>query len=43
MNLKAYLATRQKLVDRNFDDFTPEYKAQIDEYFKKTGSAPKKN
>jgi hypothetical protein len=34
---------RQKLVDRNFDDFTPEYKAQIDEYFKKTGSAPKKN
>lgn len=34
---------RQKLVDRNFDDFTPEYKAQIDEYFKKTGSTPKKN
>jgi hypothetical protein len=33
---------RQKLYDRNFDDFTPEYKVQIDEYFKKTG-APKKN
>jgi hypothetical protein len=33
---------RQKLIDRNFDDFTPEYKEQIAEYFKKTGSAPKK-
>jgi hypothetical protein len=33
---------RQKLVDRNFDDFTPEYKAQIDEYFRKTSSAPKR-
>jgi hypothetical protein len=32
---------RQKLVDRNFDDFTPEYKEQISEYFKKTSGAPK--
>ena len=32
---------RQKLVDRNFDDFTPEYKEQITEYFKKTSGAPK--
>jgi hypothetical protein len=32
---------RQKLIDRNFDDFTPEYKAQIEEYFKKTSSLKK--
>ena len=32
---------RQKLVDRNYDDFTPEYKEQIEEYFRKTGTAPK--
>ena len=29
---------RQKLIDRNFDDFTPEYKAQIEEYFKNEDS-----
>jgi len=32
---------RQKLIDRNFDDFTPEYTEQIKEYFQKTGSTPK--
>jgi hypothetical protein len=36
------LELRQKLVDRNYDDFTPEYKEQIEEYFRKTGTAPKK-
>ncbi len=30
---------RQKLVDRNFDDFTPEYEAEIREYFKKTSAS----
>jgi hypothetical protein len=32
---------RQKLIDRNFDDFTPEYEAQIQEYFRKTSTPPK--
>jgi hypothetical protein len=35
------LEIRQKLVDRNYDDFTPEYKEQIEEYFRKTGTVPK--
>ena len=33
---------RQKLIDRNFDDFTPEYKDQIEEYFRKTSTTPQK-
>ncbi len=33
---------RQKLVDRNFDEVTPEYEGEVVEYFKKTNT-PKKN
>jgi hypothetical protein len=33
---------RQKLIDRNYDEFTPEYQEQIQEYFRKTSSTPKK-
>lgn len=32
---------RQKLISKNFDDFTPEYKEQIAEYFKKTSTVKK--
>ncbi len=34
---------RQKLVDRNFDEVTPEYEAEVVEYFKKTNVPVKKH
>ncbi len=32
---------RQKLVDRNFDDFTPEYENEVQEYFRRTNVVKK--